>query len=140
MNITKPIKVAIGIFTVLTIIFPFFIAPAFVMFFMFKSGFPFLNPHAPIDPGYFNETFPTLFLFFYPTMMCFTLLQLALQVFYIVLVIKNKQLTDVPRILFVLGFFFMPFIAMPIYFVVYFWKENTHNGNIEAANLQSSPL
>ena len=51
-------------------------------------------------------------------------MQIGLQIFYITHEIKNKVLTDTFRILLVLGTFFLPYIAMPIYFVAYLWKDN----------------
>ncbi len=64
-----------------------------------------------------------MMLIFYPVMICFSLVQLGLQVFYVILEIKNKALTDTYRILFALGTFFLPYIAMPIYFIRYLWKD-----------------
>ncbi len=124
MKISKPLKVIIGLFTIFVAIFPFVIGPAFVMFFMLNSGFPFFNPQSTFDPEAFGRIFPMIFMVFYPAMMCFSFLQFSLQVFYIIHVIKNRQLTDLLRVLFALGAFFMPFIAMPIYFIAYFWKDN----------------
>jgi hypothetical protein len=49
--------------------------------------------------------------------------QLGLQIFYVIHEIKNKALTDTIRILFTIGLFFLPYIAMPIYFFAYLWKD-----------------
>jgi hypothetical protein len=106
---------------------------------MSNSGFPFFaNPQVPFNPDKFDQTFPTMFLFLYPAMMCFSLGQLALQVFYIVLAVKNKELTDTVRILFIIGMFFMPFIAMPIYFVVYFWNEDSQYWNNQQSKINNT--
>jgi hypothetical protein len=120
------IKVAVGVLTFLVLIFPFFIMPAFMFFVMSGSGFPlFLDPQTPMTPNGFDRFVPNIFLYFYPFVMCFSFGQLALQVFYLILVVKNKSLSDAMRILFIVGTFFMPFIAMPIYFVGYYWKSDT---------------
>ena len=60
---------------------------------------------------------------FYPTMMCFTVVQFGLQIFYIIHEIKNKALADNHRILFAIGTFFLPHITMPIYYIAYLWKD-----------------
>jgi hypothetical protein len=138
MNINKRVKVAIGIITALVALFPFIILPALMMIFVFTSGFPFSDPQAINSPEYFNKFLPTFFLVFYPLIMCSSIFQLALQVFYVALVIKNKQLTDIIRILFALGMFFMPYIAMPLYFVAYFWNENTQNTNVQQTDTPTS--
>ena len=124
MSTSRPIKITIGILTVFSVLFPFVIAPGLMMFFVFSTGFPFLDPQSIPDPAEFQKTMFPMMMVFYPTMMCFSFLQLGLQVFYVVQAIKNKALTDAYRILFVLGTFFMPFVAMPIYFFAYLWKDN----------------
>ncbi len=124
MIISKPIKVTIGILTAIAVLFPFVIMPGFMMFLMFGSGFPFFDPQSIPNPDEFEKTMLPMMMVFYPVMMCFSLTQLGLQIFYVVHEIKNKALVDAYRILFVLGTFFMPFIAMPIYFFAYVWKDN----------------
>jgi uncharacterized BrkB/YihY/UPF0761 family membrane protein len=61
---------------------------------------------------------------FYTGMMCFSLVQFGLKIFYIIHEIKNKALTDNFRILFVLGTFLLSFVAMPIYFFAYLRKDD----------------
>jgi hypothetical protein len=56
-------------------------------------------------------------------MMCFSLVQLSLQVFYVIHEIKNKALNDTYRILFAIGTFLLPYVAMPIYFFAFLWKD-----------------
>ena len=123
MNLNKPTKIVIGILTVFAVLFPFLIAPAFMLLFMFSSGSPFFDPHSAPDPYEIQRTMFPMLMVFYPVMMCSTLVQLGLQVFYIVQVIKNKALTDTFRILFVIGTFFLPYVAMPLYFIAYLWKD-----------------
>ncbi len=124
MTISKPIKILVGVLTVFAVLFPFLIMPAFLMFLMYSSGFPFFDPQSLPSPYEFERSFMPMMMIFYPVMMCFSLVQLGLQVFYIIHEIKNKAFTDTFRILFALGTFFMPFIAMPIYFVAYLWKDS----------------
>jgi hypothetical protein len=123
MNVSKPVKILVGFLTALAVLFPFVIAPVFMMFFMFSSGFPFFDPQSISNPYDFQKTMFPMMMVFYPLMMCFSLVQLGLQIFYIIHEIKNKALNDTYRILFAIGTFLLPFVAMPIYFFVYLWKD-----------------
>ena len=124
MNISRPVKILIGALTVFAVFFPFVVMPAFMMFFMFNLGFPFFDLQTIPGPDEFGKTTIIMMAFLYPLMMCSSLMQIGLQIFYITHEIKNKVLTDTFRILLVLGTFFLPYIAMPIYFVAYLWKDN----------------
>lgn len=132
MNISKPVKILIGVLTVFAVLFPFFIMPVFMMFFMFSSGFPFFDPQSVPNPNDIEAMLPFMFVF-YPLMMCFSVVQLGLQIFYIIHEIKNKALTDTFRILFAIGTFFLPYVAMPIYFFVYLWKDNPQESQVVQA-------
>lgn len=123
MSISKPFKVAIGILTALSILVPFVIMPAFMMFFMFGFAFPLFDTQTPPDPAEIERFVMPMMLIFYPGMICFAFTQLGLQVFYVVHAIKNKALVEAYRILFVLGTFFFPYIAMPIYFFACVWND-----------------
>jgi len=124
MTISKPIKILIGVFTLFMVLFPFVIMPAFTMFFMFKSGSLFFDTQAMTNPNEIVQAMMPMMMIFYPTMMCYSLMQLGLQIFYIIHDIKNKVLTDTLRILYAIGTFFLPFVAMPIYFIAYLWKDD----------------
>jgi len=132
MNISKPVKILIGVLTVFAVLFPFFIMPVFMMFFMFSSGFPFFDPQSAPNPNDIEAMLPFMFVF-YPLMMCFSVVQLGLQIFYIIHEIKNKALTDTFRILFAIGTFLLPYVAMPIYFFVYLWKDNSQETQVVQA-------
>ncbi len=130
MNISKPVKILIGILTAFAVLFPFLIMPAFMMFFVFGSGFPFFDPQSIPSPNDMEVMMPFMFIF-YPLMMCFSVVQLGLQVFYIIHEIKNKALTDTFKILFAIGTFFLPYVAMTIYFFAYLWKDSPQETQIE---------
>ncbi len=134
MNISKPAKIIIGILTVFAVLFPF-IMPVFVMFLIFSAGFPFLDPQSLANPHEFSKIFMPVMLIFYPTIMCFSLVQLGLQIFYLIHVIKNRVLTDTLRILFAIGTFLLPYIAMPIYFIVYLWNDKPQEPKSQPAEI-----
>ena len=124
MNISKPIKILIGCLTVFAVLFPFLIMPAF-FFAMFSFGFPLIDPYSVSNPNDLIKNLFPIMMVFYPLVMCFTFVQLGLQIFYAIHEIKNNALNDTNRILFVIGTFFLPYIAMPIYFIICLWKDST---------------
>ena len=137
MKISKPVKILIGILTLLVVLIPFVIMPAVMMFLVFGSGFTFLDSQSVPSP-YDVEALLPVMMVFYPLMMCNTLAQLGLQVFYVIHEIKNKALTDTLRILFVLGNFFLPYLAMPIYFIAYLLKDRGQEAPILQASLEGA--
>jgi hypothetical protein len=50
-------------------------------------------------------------------------LTLGLMVFYIVHVVKNEELEQGIKVLWVLGLLFATVFIMPVYFYLYFWRE-----------------
>ena len=122
MKITKPVKIVIGLLTLGAVLFPFVIMPVMMVFLMLGSGFEFFDPHFSRNLVDIEAMLPFIFMF-YLVMICYSLVQLGLQIFYVIHEIKNKTLTDTIRILFTLGIFFLPHIAMPIYFFAYLWKD-----------------
>lgn len=129
MNINKPVKILIGFLTVFAVIFPFFIIPIFMMSFMFSSGFPFFDPQSVPNPNEIQFMLPVMMVSF-PLMMCYSFVQLGLQIFYVIHVIKNTAINDAYRILFAIGTFMLPYVAMPVYFFLYVWKDRTQSAQI----------
>jgi hypothetical protein len=52
-------------------------------------------------------------------------------IFYIVHIVKNREGSEVLRILCGLGVYFLPFVAMPVYFFVYVWPEEVASWALE---------
>jgi hypothetical protein len=123
MNISKSVKILIGFLTAFAILFPFIIVPGFMMLSLFGFGFPLADPQSFTSPGDFQRIMLPSMIVFYPLIMCFSLVQLGLQIFYVIQEIKNNALNDTYRIMFALGTFLMPYVAMPIYFFAYLWKD-----------------
>ena len=122
MNISKPVKIGIGLLTLGAVLFPFVIMPTIMLVMVFGSGFPSFDPHTGYNFPEWEAMLPFM-LVFYGMLMCYSLVQLGLQIFYVIHEIKNKSLTDTIRIIFILGNFFLPYVAMPIYFIAYLWKD-----------------
>ncbi len=135
MNVSKPVKILVGFLTAFAVLFPFVIMPAFMMFFVFSPGFLFFDPQSISNPYDLQKTMFPMMMVLYPLMMCFSLVHLGLQIFYFIHEIKNKALNDTYRILFALGTFMLPYIAMPIYFFAYLWKDQPQESQALQASL-----
>jgi hypothetical protein len=119
----RTIKIALGIFTFLASIYPFIIITLLLLPILQTTG----------NPENFGSAIPTSF---FSTTIFYPFSQLALQVIYIILAVKNKQLSDSSRILFIIGAFFIPFIATPIYFIKHVWKKDSQlaDGQLSKVN------
>jgi hypothetical protein len=62
--------------------------------------------------------------FMLPVHVCSLFLEVGLLIFYLIHTIKNTRASDVMRIALGLGHVFLPFVAMPIYYYLYIWRED----------------
>lgn len=118
MTLTKPIKILIGVLTLLIILVPFVILPLMWGLFMLAGLMIGPSPDQVEAPLMVGAMFIAM-----PLFMLYPLVQMALQVFYVIHEVKNKALSDTPRIFFLLGSFFMPYIALPVYFIMHIWRD-----------------
>lgn len=119
MKMTRPTKIFIGIATLLVASLPFVIM---ALAFLPMVAMPFAMQSLEDGLGFLPPFFGFFFLLF-PVMMCITFLQLGLMIFYIIHIVKNKAGAEVYRILTAIGLYFLPFFAMPFYYLVYIWPE-----------------
>jgi outer membrane protein assembly factor BamB len=115
VKLNKPLKILVAVGTAWLILYPLlFIAVWFSM----MSGFLFAD--GPEPPVFISSLFSLIFPFH-----CLTIiLQFALMGFYLFHVIKNTAASDVVRVVFGVGTFFMPYIAMPVYYFLFIWREH----------------
>ncbi len=115
LKLSKPIKVLVGVGTAWLILYPLlFIVVWFTMF----RGFMSLGEEAG-PPAFITSLFPAIL-----PLHCLTIIiQFALMAFYLFHVIKNNAGSDVLRVILGIGVFFMPYVAMPIYFFLYIWPQ-----------------
>jgi hypothetical protein len=127
MNLSKPIKIIIGILTLFAVLFPFVIVPAFWFLSIFNLGL--LGMDAPSSANS-EEALKAMLPFFgfVAVMMAYSLTHFGLEIFYIIHEIKNKAVSETNRILFVLGTFFLPYVAMPIYYILHVWRDTPAEG------------
>lgn len=116
MKLGKPIKLLIGLGTVWVAIYPLLFLAAWLSMVIGMGWTAWASRGEPSAPPFFM-TFFAIF-----PLHCLTIfMQLALEVFYLIHVIKNTTAAETPRIILGVGTFFMPFVAMPVYYYLYIW-------------------
>jgi hypothetical protein len=73
-------------------------------------------------PRLFREILAVEFML--PVHVCSLFLEVGLLIFYLIHTIKNTGASDAMRIALGLGHLFLPFVAMPVYYCLYIWREN----------------
>ena len=115
MRITKPVAILIGLATAW---------PIFYIFIFFAVIFgSFMRGTSPRAPGGTFESFQVLMIAHFGTM----LVMAGLLTFYIVHVFKNPALAGDRRVLWAVVLFLGNFIAMPIYWFLFVWREAPRN-------------
>jgi hypothetical protein len=66
---------------------------------------------------------PRFFLLLFPVLGVAALVQLVLQVVYLMLVMQDGRLSDVVRVLLVVGIFFFPTLGMVVYYLNYVRRD-----------------
>lgn len=117
MNISRPFKVLIGIGTLWFAIYPF----------LFVGGILLSMGILPLLADRSNSPEPYMFSLFgliFPIHLCTIFLGFGLMVFYLIHIIKNTKADETIRIILGVGNYFLPFIAMPIYYYLYIWLDS----------------
>ena len=123
MTLGKPVRILVGMATFWYALYLLLTVVSIGLFF----GYVFL---ALLAGGETVSSLGTLFRrilsleFMLPIHGCSLLLEVGLLIFYLVHTIKNTRASDSMRIVLGLGHLFLPFVAMPIYYYLYIWKEN----------------
>ncbi|HLD93286.1 MAG TPA: hypothetical protein VI703_03700 [Anaerolineales bacterium] len=135
MVISRTWKIIIGIATFLVAIFPLLVGVLyFAWIFSMVSQFSNFDPNTynpnTYSPDFDPSTFGYFFLIF-PLMMCLGVLQFVMTIFYIIHVINNDLGSRVLRTLSGIGFYFLPWIAMPAYFLIYLAPNKTPDWALE---------
>ena len=132
MILNKPVKILIGLGTAWFAIYPFLF---FAVWLSMVLGMGFLPQGAEGEFPLFMVPFFAIF-----PLHCLTiLLQFVLMAFYLVHVIKNTNASETVRIILGIGCFFLPFIAMPIYYYLYIWREEPPEWAVAQGNKQPLP-
>ena len=116
MKLSKAQKVAIGLATAWYAFYPllFFAIWLGLVVGMFSWG--------STDSGEF-PAFVGLFLAVFPLHCLTILLGFVLMPFYLIHIIKNPTASETVRIIFGVGVFMFGFIAMPLYYYLFIWRD-----------------
>lgn len=125
MTLSKPWKITVGLATLWLVLYPLlFFAVWLIMFIGMPLSFMFSVPlegdvSMPILPFFSFVPFFCIFPLHFLTIF----IAIGLMAFYLIHVIKNTKANDTVRIILGVGCFFMPFIAMPVYYYAYIWQD-----------------
>jgi hypothetical protein len=123
MALSKPVRIIIGIATLWYALYLLLTMVGILLFF----GYVFLSLIAGGEsvtnlPGLFREILSLEFMI--PIHVCSLSLEVGLLIFYLIHTIKNTKASDALRIALGLGHLFLPFVAMPVYYYLYIWREH----------------
>jgi uncharacterized membrane protein YjgN (DUF898 family) len=121
MKMNKTIKILVGILTALLILMPIFIMAGVVTLVFVSSAASEATHSANTDMA--SILFLIAFFGFMVFVYLYQFLHFALQILYIILIIKNKTLSETYQILLVLGIFFLSGITMPVYYLACMWQD-----------------
>jgi hypothetical protein len=112
MQISKPVKIIIGLFTAWIILSPFLFLGAWLIFVISLAVTPGQSQPNPNVLAWL--ILPGIFL-----IICTSILHLGLQAFYLVHIILNNAGVEVVRVILGLGMILLPYLAMPVYYFIY---------------------
>lgn len=122
MTLNKPVKILVGLGTLWFTVYPLLFIAVWLFSFVGMGFFSFGAASSNAGP----ESMPFFmfpFLLIFPIHFCTIFLGFILMAFYLIHVIKNTKADETVRIILGIGTFFMPFIAMPIYYYAYIWLD-----------------
>jgi hypothetical protein len=125
MKLTRRAKIAAGIATAIYIGLPFIVAGIMILMAMAVPLFILASEQGGRgEPPEFLFAFPFILMsVIFPLQCGFLLLTFGMITFYLAHIIKNRVASDTTRIILAVGLVFMPFIAMPIYYLMHVWPE-----------------
>lgn len=123
MTLSKPVKYLVGIATFWYALYLLLTLLGIILFF----GYVFVSLMAGGEAiislrPLFRQILSLEILL--PIHFCSLFLEIGLLIFYLVHTIKNTKASDSMRIVLGLGHLFLPFVAMPVYYYLYIWREN----------------
>lgn len=126
MELSKGWKYVIGIPTFIVALLPIFIFGIALLF----LSLPFIE-NVNGEAAYEGVVY---FLLLTLLMVVIGFVQLGLMIFYFVHIIKNRGGSELLRILLGLGVYFLPYVAMPIYFLIYILPTTPSTWAMEATS------
>jgi hypothetical protein len=117
MKMNKPLKMILGLATGAYALFQVFFIPIWLLS-VFTAMLS-INTRGDPPPIFFFTFFGM-----FPLICLFNVLHFVLLPVYIIHIIKNAAGNEVYRILIGIGLFFLPWLALPVYFLISIWPEN----------------
>lgn len=136
MELIKRFRVALGIATLMEVAFPLLLVLLYMLTFFLIPMMMASNPNGEESIVVF---FVIGMVIFFPLMMFFTIFQFTMKAIYLFLLIGNERSKDMMKVLFVLGTFYIPLIAMPLYYVLDILKEENKEKVIQDFGETVSP-
>jgi len=131
LPLSKTLKIVIGAATAWLAVYP-------LLFFVVWLSFPLsmmLSQRYPRMVGVPAAGFMAIF-----PLHCLTIvLMMTLSAFYLIHIIKNNAANDVIRVILGVGCFYMPFIAMPIYYYLFIWSDPPPESVLKQTSEESKP-
>jgi hypothetical protein len=132
MQLNRTIKILVGLGTAWHTLYPLLFF-AFILLSILGMGFTSSGSSEP--PPFFIIPFFAIF-----PLHCLTiLLGFGLTTFYLIHILKNTIAAETVRILLGVGLFFLSFIAMPLYYYLFIWREQPPDWAIAPA-YKSPPI
>ena len=123
MTLSNPVKILVGIMTFWYALYLFLTIVGIILLFGYVFVALFTGGEAVASlRGLLSQILS--FEIMLPVHFCSLFLEVGLLIFYVVHTIKNTKANDSMRIVLGLGHLFLPFVAMPIYYYLYIWREN----------------
>ena len=123
MTLTKPVKLLIGISTIWYAIYLLLTIAGFAILIGYVFVAFLLGGESVADLSALLMQILSLEIML-PIHLCSLFLEVGLLIFYLVHTIKNTKASDPMLIVLGLGHLFLPFVAMPIYYYLYIWRDN----------------
>jgi len=136
MILSKPVRILVGIATFWYALYLLLTVLGIVLFFGYVFVLLMAGGESVANlPRLFREILSLEFMI--TIHVCSLSLEVGLLIFYLIHTIKNTKASDAIRVALGLGHIFLPFIAMPIYYYLYIWRESppkwavAQGGNID---------
>ena len=133
MRLSKGMKIVVGLGTAAHILVPFIIGIMVVLAALIMP-LAVLASERSGEPPALLFVFPfIMFGVVFPLQCVLIPLTFLLIAFYLAHIIKNTTASDTTRIVLAIGMVFMPYVAMPVYYLLHVWPEQAEVSNVSAA-------
>lgn len=112
----KPLKLTLGVFSVLPFVYMIVFFIFFITLFFSANNPPFID----VNPA--GEDYTGFFLLFFGHL-GITLISIGLIIYYLIFIFQTNTIDQNMKILWVLVLFFFGIFAFPVFWYLYIWKQ-----------------